>query len=169
MAAFLAGTYLDQKCDQCGIRATAPRRFSRCSRCAVARYCGPACQKLAWPEHKHKCQVPNARVLAAAQAVLQRIDNPVQPAMKFVKGLRLVARAGAYGSEITTGSRASMSRTFVLKGGKSVEALSNAPLPFDLSEIPDEFGIYFAMHVRGFFGLLCLHPSTCLSFSSHNN
>lgn len=40
-------------CSYCG-RPQAP---SRCSKCAVARYCGQACQKKAWKYHKVWCKV----------------------------------------------------------------------------------------------------------------
>ncbi|KAI9005744.1 hypothetical protein DFJ74DRAFT_712777 [Hyaloraphidium curvatum] len=38
-------------CDRCG----AEGKLKRCSRCGVARYCGPQCQRAAWKEHKDKC------------------------------------------------------------------------------------------------------------------
>lgn len=37
-------------CGQCGAAAT-----SRCSRCKLVGYCGSACQKAAWKEHKEGC------------------------------------------------------------------------------------------------------------------
>merc|ERR1719253_508012 len=27
----------------------------RCSRCRIAFFCGPSCQRAAWPVHKHEC------------------------------------------------------------------------------------------------------------------
>merc|ERR1712054_757620 len=34
----------------------APQPPVRCGRCKVAFFCGPACQRAAWPVHKHECQ-----------------------------------------------------------------------------------------------------------------
>ncbi|KAI0329865.1 hypothetical protein GY45DRAFT_1324470 [Cubamyces sp. BRFM 1775] len=38
-------------CSVCGKKAA-----SRCSQCQSVSYCGPACQRADWPEHKHSCK-----------------------------------------------------------------------------------------------------------------
>lgn len=48
------------KCDLCGAPAAA-----RCGRCRGVLYCGPKCQRAAWPTHKSDC----AAAVAAAAAV----------------------------------------------------------------------------------------------------
>ncbi|KAJ7471929.1 ankyrin repeat-containing domain protein [Mycena latifolia] len=42
-----------KSCDACG-NSTAS--LKNCSRCRIARYCSPECQKKAWPLHKKTCQ-----------------------------------------------------------------------------------------------------------------
>merc|ERR1712032_745001 len=51
----------------------------RCGRCKVVFYCGPDCQKKAWPVHKHECQPPDevtrrAKSVRECPVCLQEID-----------------------------------------------------------------------------------------------
>lgn len=43
------------KCAACG----ASQPPVRCGRCKAVFFCGPACQRTAWPVHKHECQPKN--------------------------------------------------------------------------------------------------------------
>jgi hypothetical protein len=48
-------------CGSCG----APDAPSLCSACKFAAYCGPACQRAAWADHKAVCKAIQADVAAA--------------------------------------------------------------------------------------------------------
>ena len=51
-------------CDAC--HKTNCARLRKCTRCEAARYCSVACQRAAWPAHKHKCAPPRrTRALCA--------------------------------------------------------------------------------------------------------
>jgi MYND finger len=39
----------------CGAFEKEVKEFSRCSRCKLIAYCGRACQKLGWAEHRKGC------------------------------------------------------------------------------------------------------------------
>jgi hypothetical protein len=46
-----------RRCSYCQKEASDPsQRLKKCSRCGVAAYCGPACQKSHWPHHKARCK-----------------------------------------------------------------------------------------------------------------
>lgn len=47
--------YVDGLCAFCFERAK-----KRCARCSVVYYCGAACQKAHWPEHKTRCSLLHA-------------------------------------------------------------------------------------------------------------
>lgn len=51
-------------CSHCKVERAAGE-LSACAACKVARYCGRACQKAAWPAHKHVCAGLQAAVPAA--------------------------------------------------------------------------------------------------------
>ena len=42
-------------CARCNVMPLPSQRFKWCSRCKSVCYCGPDCQKLAWPMHKIHC------------------------------------------------------------------------------------------------------------------
>ena len=42
-------------CSLCGAQEPFPHKFRRCGRCKSVRYCGEACQRRAWKEHKLVC------------------------------------------------------------------------------------------------------------------
>ncbi|KAI9034174.1 hypothetical protein DFJ74DRAFT_648498 [Hyaloraphidium curvatum] len=44
---------ISDSCEQCGTESDDLRR---CSGCKVTRYCGAACQRAAWKEHKDNCR-----------------------------------------------------------------------------------------------------------------
>ena len=47
------GTHCDNK--ECTHQETITNKFKMCSRCRVAKYCSPECQKLSWSNHKQYC------------------------------------------------------------------------------------------------------------------
>jgi len=56
MEGFTAGATAIFSCCVCGSRDAALVRH--CSGCQVACYCGSACQRADWPDHKHECRHP---------------------------------------------------------------------------------------------------------------
>lgn len=64
----LAKRALGTKCDHdgCLSRETEELKFRKCSRCLMAKYCSPACQKAAWSDHKKYCK--KAEAFAAEQS-----------------------------------------------------------------------------------------------------
>ena len=53
--------YVSKTCSACG----ATRKLKTCARCQVARFCGPACVRTAWAEHKPHCEAWEAEARAA--------------------------------------------------------------------------------------------------------
>ena len=45
-------------CAACGKKPPPNTALKRCGRCRDAMYCGPACQRAAWAEHKGSCKKP---------------------------------------------------------------------------------------------------------------
>ncbi|TFK88306.1 zf-MYND-domain-containing protein [Polyporus arcularius HHB13444] len=43
-------------CRQCGRPPAKGERFQVCTGCKTTPYCGPECQRIAWPSHKHMCR-----------------------------------------------------------------------------------------------------------------
>ena len=55
-------------CGYCGEKE-ANTKLRSCSACMVARYCGPACSKAAWPSHKAACKLRQAERAAQSSRV----------------------------------------------------------------------------------------------------
>lgn len=54
-------------CDNCG-KKHKPKDLKDCSRCKGASYCGPECQRAAWPNHKKVCKELQAAYVPEAEA-----------------------------------------------------------------------------------------------------
>lgn len=47
-----------RKCDWCA--TVSASKLKTCGKCRRSFYCGPACQRAAWPGHKQLCEAPPA-------------------------------------------------------------------------------------------------------------
>lgn len=68
-------------CDACG---TEGAEFA-CSRCKVARFCGPDCFKAAWKAHKPNCKPPSvASIATSSTAPGENIGDPISVGRIFI-------------------------------------------------------------------------------------
>uniref|UniRef100_A0A182PMG0 MYND-type domain-containing protein n=1 Tax=Anopheles epiroticus TaxID=199890 RepID=A0A182PMG0_9DIPT len=72
-ACVLDPRYRDSRCDRCFKEA----KVKKCSNCLYVRYCGRACQKEAWSDHKEECEklklLPPGLVVPSAALMIARI------------------------------------------------------------------------------------------------
>ncbi|KAJ7642185.1 hypothetical protein FB45DRAFT_366128 [Roridomyces roridus] len=55
----------------CSARGTRNTESKRCAGCGDALYCGPACQKVDWQNHRNTCRELQALTFGASQAILR--------------------------------------------------------------------------------------------------
>jgi hypothetical protein len=123
-----SGKFLDERCDKCGLHATAFAKFARCGRCRLAKYCSEPCQKAAWVSHKPFCLSPSPAMVREQEEVRRRM------------------RAGAGDLCRPTITHEILKRDFVLISGQRLEALSNNDPPFSIFNLPDAFEFMWPMH-----------------------
>uniref|UniRef100_A0A8C9W9B6 [histone H3]-lysine(4) N-trimethyltransferase n=1 Tax=Scleropages formosus TaxID=113540 RepID=A0A8C9W9B6_SCLFO len=82
----------------------------RCSGCKTARYCNPACQRQAWPEHKRECKclrsllprIPGTlhdSVRLVARVIFRLLDPKPSPAEQLYSLVELESHVSEMGAE----------------------------------------------------------------------
>jgi hypothetical protein len=68
-------------CDHCG-KEHKPKDLKDCSRCKGASYCGPECQRAAWPIHKKVCKELQAAYVPDAETSRIKVQNSAKVSEK---------------------------------------------------------------------------------------
>lgn len=68
-------------CDHCG-KKHKPKDLKDCSQCKGASYCGPECQRAAWPIHKKACKELQAAYVPKAEAPQVKVQNSAKVSEK---------------------------------------------------------------------------------------
>jgi hypothetical protein len=84
------------RCSVCGCSCTT-KKLLRCSGCKINWYCGPSCQRAAWPRHRGHCL--RARGIADTRPKVQPGVTPEVPKKKFsnIDDMKICFKCGGLG------------------------------------------------------------------------